>query len=197
VPAAVRWGRQLEVAVISTSHRVDNAGGGTTGPPDATPARAVANYLAKYLTKALPGQGTAAKHGDSDPHRHHVRRIRTTCRQLGRDPALAELRTAERVEGFGYPSRPSSRSRNYSTTMGALRAERQRHATTPAEATESRAGHESARVQIGVWQYVGQGWRGIGEAGWAESQAAQRLDAADHARQARNAERQQQAGAPG
>ncbi len=197
LPADVRWGNQLAVAIITTSHRADTAEGGTAGTQDATPARAVANYLAKYVTKALPGHGTTGNQGDAEPHRHHLRRIRATCRQLGRDSAFAGLRIAERVEGLGYPSRPSSRSRNYSTTMGALRAERQRHATTPADATERRANQDSASLEIGIWRYVGQGWRGLGEEIWVENQAAQRHEAAGYARQARAAERQQQSGTPG
>jgi len=193
--AVVRWGNQLDVTVITTNQPADTAAG-SAAEQDATAARAVANYLAKYVTKALPGLGTSAQHGDSDPHRRHVRRIRATCRRLGRDPALDELSTAERVEGFGYPSRPLSRSRHYSTTMGALRAERQRHATTPAETTERRADPDSASLQIGIWRYIGQGWRGLGEASWAQTQAEQRLEAAGYARQARATERQQ-TGPPG
>jgi len=195
LPAHVSWGRQLDVTVITTG-----PAGATDGGPDAigdaTAARAVANYLAKYVTKALTDHAHSVDDGNASPYRRHVWRIRRTCRRLGRDPALAELRTGERVDGFGYPSRPSSRSRNYSTTMGALRTERQRHATKPDEATERRADQKRVRVQIGTWRYIGQGWRGLGEAGWVERQAAQRLQAAEHARQARAAERGQQAGTP-
>ncbi len=192
VPAVVRWGSQLDVAVIASSQPEQSTNGDPAAPQDSTPARAVANYLAKYVTKALPGHGIAADHGDNNPHRDHVRQIRRTCRQLGREPDMAELRTRERVEGFGYPSRPSSRSRNYSTTMGALRAERQQHATTRGEAAKRRAERGADTVQIGAWRYVGQGWRGLGEAGWVETKAAQRIEAADHAHQARAAERRNQ-----
>jgi len=180
---------QLDVAVITSSQPEQTTNGDRAAPQDRTPARAVANYLAKYVTKALPAHGIVVDDGVTNPHRDHVRQIRRTCRQLGRDPDLAELRTRERVEGFGYPSRPSSRSRNYSTTMGALRAERQQHATTRGDAAEREVMQDTDTLQIGSWRYVGHGWRGLGEAGWVETKAAQRIEAAEHGRQARAAER--------
>jgi len=189
VPAVVRWGSQLDVVVITSGQPEQATNGDTAAPRDSTPARAVANYLAKYVTKTLSEHGIAADHGDTNPQRRHVRQIRRTCRQLGRDPDLVELRTGERVEGFGYPSRPSSRSRNYSTTMGALRAERQQHATTRGEAAKRRAEQGANTVQIGTWRYAGHGWRGLGEAGWVETRAAQRIEAAAHAHQVRADER--------
>jgi len=189
VLAVVRWGRQLDVAVITSSQPEQTTNGDRAAPQDRTPARAVANYLAKYVTKALPAHGIAVDDGVTNPHRDHVRQIRRTCRHLGRDPDLGELRTRERVEGFGYPSRPSSRSRNYSTTMGALRAERQQHATTRGDAAEREVMQDTDTLQIGSWRYVGHGWRGLGEAGWVETKAAQRIEAAEHGRQARAAER--------
>ncbi len=180
LPKDVVWGSQLDVTVITSSPDAETASPDCTGNQEATAARAVANYLAKYVTNTLPGHQNIVSRGSSDPHRRHVQRIRVTCRQLGQDPALAELRTADRIEGFGYQSRPTSRSRSYSTTMGALRAERQRHATTHAD-TSKRSDEDSGNLKIGIWRYVGGGWHGLGEAGWVESQATQRLDAADHA----------------
>lgn len=191
VPSVVRWGSQLDVAVIASVRPEQTTDGEASALPESTPARAVANYLAKYVTKALPENGITADHGHANPHRRHVRQIRRACRQLGRHPDLAELRTGERVEGFGYPSRPSSRSRNYSTTMGALRVERQRHATTRGAAAKRRAEQGANTVQIGAWRYAGHGWRGLGEAGWVETQAARRIEVAEHALDARAAERQQ------
>ncbi len=142
----------------------------------------------------MPEHGSTVDHGDTNPHHGHVRQIQRTCRQLGRDPALAELRTGERTEGFGYPSRPSSRSRNYSTTMGALRAERQRHATTRGDAAKRYAEQGADTLQIGTWRYAGHGWRGLGEAGWVESKAAQRIEAAENAHHARATERRNPTG---
>jgi len=190
VPVAVdEHGETIALSLIEKNLLLGGEPGDRAALQDSTPARAVANHLAKYVTKALPAHGIAVDDGVTNPHRDHVRQIRRTCRQLGRDPDLAELRTRERVEGFGYPSRPSSRSRNYSTTMGALRAERQQHTTTRGDAAEREVMQDTDTLQIGSWRYVGHGWRGLGEAGWVETKAAQRDEAAEHGRQARAAER--------
>lgn len=193
IPTVVRWGSQLDVAVIGSSQPEQTTNGDPAAPQHSTPARAVANYLAKYVTKALPEHGIVADHGDTNPYRRHVRQIHRTCRQLGRDHDLTVLRTGDRVEGFGYPSRPSSRSRKYSTTMGALRAERQRHAMTDRGAPDADIDQHSG-IRVGLWRYAGHGWRGLGEAGWVGTKAAQRIEAAEHARNARAAERQQPRG---
>jgi len=145
------WGPQSAVRIVTTRD-------GDDGGDDERTVLAVANYLAKYVTKSLPTTpGANAQTATDEPDtvendapswwadaplakaahapapatltaREHWARLAATCLRLGARDDLAHLRLADRTEGVGYPSRPVSRSRAYSTTLGALRAARAAHA---------------------------------------------------------------------
>ncbi|MEU2165799.1 replication initiator [Streptomyces sp. NPDC019208] len=113
------FGRQLDVRTIRTA---DFDGG-----QDLT-ERAVAAYIAKYATKgAETATGTLdrplkflaelAQAQITD----HARRMIRTAWALGARPALADLRLRAWAHMLGFRGHFSTKSRRYSTTLGALR----------------------------------------------------------------------------
>ncbi|MGW0485507.1 replication initiator [Nonomuraea sp. NPDC003214] len=52
----------------------------------------------------------------------------STCLELGKEPDLADLRLADWVHMRGFRGHFSTRSRNYSTALGDIRADREHHA---------------------------------------------------------------------
>ncbi|WP_373421211.1 replication initiator [Mycobacterium shigaense] len=90
------------------------------------PARSVARYLAKYVTKSLAEVGISARRisteaiADLDVS-DHVRAILTTISQLA-DRGLVGI--GRWLHTLGYRGHITSKSRRYSTTMTALREHR-------------------------------------------------------------------------
>jgi hypothetical protein len=129
----VHWGAQVDI------RRIDLDG--------ETNAAQVANYLAKYLTKSVTGNGLldspvrSLGHLARLPLRDHPRRLVEACWRLGSDRAFVEAldaaagRAPGRTVGlirwshaFGFGSHWMTKSRRYSTTFGAVRAVRRRWA---------------------------------------------------------------------
>ncbi|MEU1049993.1 replication initiator [Streptomyces sp. NPDC005897] len=118
-PHTFTFGRQLDVRTIRS---VDFDGG------QALTDRAVAAYIAKYATK---GAETATGTLDR-PIRflaelaqaritEHARRMIRTAWSLGARPELADLRLRAWAHMLGFRGHFSTKSRRYSTTLGALR----------------------------------------------------------------------------
>jgi hypothetical protein len=93
----------------------------------------VAAYVAKYATKAAECTGTidrritAADRLAELPIREHARRLITECFRLGKLLELGSLRLAAWAHMLGFRGHFSTKSRAYSTTFSALRAERIQH----------------------------------------------------------------------
>jgi hypothetical protein len=107
--ALVRFGPQTDVRVVRS------------GTETALSRQAVANYIAKYVTKAvgIPGMpATRVRHPSELPSlrcsAHHKRMIETAL-------ALGYGRYAHQ---FGYGGHPITKSRRYSVTFGYVRRER-------------------------------------------------------------------------
>ncbi|WHM31775.1 replication initiation protein [Streptomyces sp. BPPL-273] len=118
-PHTFTFGRQLDVRTIRSA---DFDGG------QALTDRAVAAYIAKYATK---GAETATGTLDR-PIRflaelaqaritEHARRMIRTAWALGARPELADLRLRAWAHMLGFRGHFSTKSRRYSTTLGALR----------------------------------------------------------------------------
>lgn len=113
------FGRQLDVRTIRTA---DFDGG------QELTERAVAAYIAKYATKgAETATGTLdrplkflAELAQAQITDHARRMIRTSW-ALGARPALADLRLRAWAHMLGFRGHFSTKSRRYSTTLGALR----------------------------------------------------------------------------
>ena len=174
----ISWGTQSDISIIARASACDGAD--CAGKSD----RAIANYVAKYVTKGLPGSRRSGGPADADAYRCHLARIADTCRELFRRPGLADLNLDRRIEA----SWPTSRSRSYSTTMGALRRERSRHAAARSEPLTADAAPDDVIIDA-EWRYAGRGWRNDGEAGYIAQRAEQRLDAIGYAAQDRARER--------
>jgi hypothetical protein len=110
------WGREHDIRPVTT-----------TG--DVTDSK-VAAYVAKYATKAAECTGTidrritAADRLADLPIREHARRLIAECLRLGGLPEFSSLRLAAWAHMLGFRGHFSTKSRAYSTTFSALRAER-------------------------------------------------------------------------
>lgn len=139
---ALRWGAQVD------ARRLHADGDG----PDND---AVAAYVAKYVTKGASETGAGLDHPlttwaeiESAAVSDHVRTLIRTCWRLSGLPEYEPLRLRAWAHTLGYRGHILTKSRAYSTTYEALRAERAHHlghADLPDAITERQ------------WRYVGSG----------------------------------------
>ncbi|MEU2284663.1 replication initiator [Streptomyces sp. NPDC013178] len=138
----LRWGEQIDARPL-------HANG--DGPDD----DAVAAYVAKYVTKGASETGAGLDHPlttwadiATAPVRTHVRTLMRTCWRLGGLPEYEPLRLRAWTHTLGYRGHILTKSRAYSTTYAALRAERAHH-----------HGHDDTPDSITErhWRYVGSG----------------------------------------
>jgi hypothetical protein len=171
----VRWGEQLDICNITTGD--DQAG--------ELSAEQVAGYIAKYATKATEsfGAGLDRRIGADDLERldqlpAHVAELVRACWELGGRPELGQLRLRAWAHMLGFGGHWSTKSRRYSTTMGALRRARVAFAKRrrardgiPLDAF-GRAEDDQAVVVVASWSFVGAGYATEGERWLALSAAA-------------------------
>jgi hypothetical protein len=151
-----QWGTQLDVRRITMDGDLTE--------------QAVAAYIAKYATKAAECVGTLDRriqlldNLDALPIREHARQLIAACMRLGNQPGLADLRLAQWAHMLGFRGHFSTKSRRYSTTLGALRAAREEHMRTE-EITTGRLPlfDEDTVLVIAHWEYAGQG-QSLGDA---------------------------------
>jgi hypothetical protein len=170
-----RWGDQLDVRNIT---RADDQGGELS-------AEQVAGYIAKYATKATESFGAGLdRRIDADDLDHldslpaHVAALVRACWELGARPELAGLRLRPWAHMLGFGGHWSTKSRRYSTTMGALRRARVAFAKRrrardgiPLDAW-GRPEDDQAVIVIATWSYVASGYVTEGERWLALSAAA-------------------------
>jgi hypothetical protein len=113
----LRFGSQIDAQPLDASE--------DAAAPSST--RRVAGYLAKYVTKSVSDFGVAS--GRLAPHiiddldvSDHIKRLLHTTVRLAADTDRPEM--VLWLHTLGYRGHVSSKSRSYSTTMGALRATR-------------------------------------------------------------------------
>ncbi|MFJ2256858.1 replication initiator [Streptomyces sp. NPDC087844] len=113
---ALRWGTQIDTRPLHA-----------TGPDD----DAVAAYVAKYVTKGASETGAGTDYRITTwsdigaAHvTNHVRALMRTCWRLGGLPEYELLRLRSWTHTLGYRGHILTKSRAYSTTYAALRAER-------------------------------------------------------------------------
>src|SRR5215813_6789743 len=110
------WGRELDTRPITAMGELTD--------------RRVAAYVAKYATKAAECTGTLDRRVTSAdrladlPIREHSRRLIAECLRLSKLPDLEGLRLAAWAHMLGFRGHFSTKSRTYSITFGALRADR-------------------------------------------------------------------------
>ncbi|MEU0520778.1 replication initiator [Streptosporangium sp. NPDC006007] len=151
------WGEQVDVQHI--------APGELDG--DELTEQKVAGYIAKYATKAAESSGTLDRRiRAADLSRlveqgatEHAARLIRTAWELGNPhthPGLLHLRLRKWAHMLGFRGHFSTRSRAYSTTMGALRQARTdyRQAQLAADGLPD----PDATLVLGHWRFAGQGY---------------------------------------
>ncbi|MFI6659094.1 replication initiator protein RepSA [Streptomyces sp. NPDC050523] len=160
----LRWGSQVDVQPI-----------GALGHEELT-EQAVASYVAKYATKAAETTGTAdhrigeLAELDKLPLPAHTRRLIEACWDL--DSAYPERLLARWAHMLGFRGHFSTKSRRYSTTLGALRQVRAdyraRQERRERGLFEDLDDSEGSTLVLAHWTYAGQGHT-PGESWLAES----------------------------
>jgi hypothetical protein len=173
VTLIARWGEQLDVRHITE-----------TGDEAELSSEQVAGYIAKYATKATEALGVTLDHrigeaeiDDLDVPAHVAELVRA-CFELGNRPSLAPLRLRKWAHMLGFGGHFSTKSRRYSTTLGALRRarvayaiRRRRGSALPLDAW-GRPEDDQAVIVVASWHYLGRGYQSTGEAWLAASAAA-------------------------
>jgi hypothetical protein len=173
VTLIARWGEQLDVRHITEA-----------GDDQELSAEQVAGYIAKYATKATEALGVTLDHrlGEGELEELdmpvHVVELVRSCFELGSRPSLARLRLREWAHMLGFGGHFSTKSRRYSTTLGALRrarvtyaTRRRRGDTLPLDAW-GRPEDDQALIVVASWSYLGSGYQTTGEAWLAASASA-------------------------
>jgi hypothetical protein len=173
VTLVARWGEQLDVRQITEA-----------GDEEELSAEQVAGYVAKYATKATEALGVTLDHRLGEVELEdldlpaHVAELVWACWELGSRPGLRELRLRKWAHMLGFGGHFSTKSRRYSTTLGALRRARVAYAirrrrgnAVPLDAW-GRPEDDQAVIVVASWTYVGRGYQTTGEAWLAASAAA-------------------------
>ncbi|MGP3930467.1 replication initiator [Nonomuraea sp. KM88] len=151
------WGRQVDVKAIHT--------GDLNGDLS---EQAVAAYIAKYATKSAETSGTLDRriqpHDLARLHEHgatqHAARLIRTAWTLGsptRHPDLQHLKLRKWAHMLGFRGHFSTRSRAYSTTLGAIRNERADYRRAQFLDARPDLAEESTLV-LAHWSFAGQGY---------------------------------------
>jgi hypothetical protein len=161
----LRFGEQLDTQTVN---------GGATGA--LTPEHA-ARYIAKYATKSAEDFGLGDRRispetlpllGVSD----HMDRLVRLAWQLGEHTAYYGLRRW--VHMLGFRGHFTSKSRRYSTTLGAIRGERRAYRQHQAaeHARELSPAERDTTLVVARWEFAGLGYLTSGDAALALSAAA-------------------------
>ncbi|MER5432927.1 replication initiator protein RepSA [Streptomyces sp. NPDC002588] len=149
----LRWGAQLDVQPI-----------GAFGDGEEITEQAVASYVAKYATKAAETTGTVDRRiGNKEvlillDVPEHPRRLISACLDL--HPLYPERKLRDWAHMLGFRGHFSTKSRRYSTTLGALRqvradyrAQQQREALGLPDPDAP----EATTLTLAHWSYAGHG----------------------------------------
>jgi hypothetical protein len=179
VTMTARWGEQLDVRHITEVGDDDRE----------LSAEQVAGYVAKYATKSTEALGVTLDHRIGEAELEdldlpaHVAELVRACWELGARPSLRSLRLRKWAHMLGFGGHFSSKSRRYSTTLGALRRARVNYAirrrrgdTLPLDVW-GRPEDGQAVIVLATWSYVGCGYQTTGEAWLAASAAARAREA--------------------
>jgi hypothetical protein len=141
------WGREIDTRPVTTTRELTDS--------------KVSAYVAKYATKAAECTGTldrrisAADQIDALPIRDHARRHIAECIRLSKLPGLEHLRLAAWAHMLGFGGHFSTKSRAYSTTLGALRADRAAYQREQAIAAGLLPDVGDAAIVVTDWHFAG------------------------------------------
>lgn len=131
-PRTVRFGAQVDAQPLTPETIVTPSDSdGNAVPASRVSPRRVAGYLAKYVTKSLADFGISARRLSTEAIAEldvseHIRTILTTISDLSQRAHNLGINTLTGIgrwlHALGYRGHITTKSRRYSTTMGALRA---------------------------------------------------------------------------
>lgn len=152
----LRFGSQIDVKVVTSANPSQRS--------DRKSSRGVSSYLAKYVTKSVADSGISARrlspcNIETLDVSEHVGRILRTMVNLSENDTYADI--AGWLHTLGYRGHIVSKSRNFSTTMTALRTRR-------SDWKKSQDGrHKVARPleydEETVWEFERTGHANLGE----------------------------------
>jgi hypothetical protein len=173
----LRFGEQLDTQTVN---------GRPTG--ELTPEHA-ARYIAKYATKSAEDFGLGDRRISPETLplldvNDHVDRLVRTAWQLGEHPAYDGLRRW--VHMIGFRGHFASKSRRYSTTLGAIRGERRTYRQRQAaeHTRELLSDEQDTTLVVARWEFAGVGYLTSGDAALALSAAARAREQRQAAREA-------------
>lgn len=149
----LQFGEQLDIKCIS--------GACTVGADTDIHNRRVAGYLAKYVTKSVTDLGLDARRLseegiDQIDVTDHVRRILNTIVSVAREDRYQEM--VLWLHTLGFRGHVTSKSRQFSTTMKALRDQRAAWRREQAD-----PGSEGVTVQPLMWEFDRSGYENVGD----------------------------------
>jgi hypothetical protein len=171
----LRFGEQIDIQTVNS---------GPTG--ELTPEHA-ARYIAKYATKS-------AEHFGLGHHRitpealplldvtDHVNHLVRVAWQLGEHPAYQGVRRW--VHMIGFRGHFASKSRRYSTTLGAIRGERRAYRQQQAAEHARELLDDDTILVVSHWEFTGLGYLTTGDTTLALSAAARAREQRQAARDA-------------
>jgi hypothetical protein len=171
----LRFGTQLDTQTVN---------GGPAG--ELTPEHA-ARYIAKYATKSADDFGLGERRITPEvlpllDIPNHVDQLVRVAWQLGEHPAYDGLRRW--VHMLGFRGHFASKSRRYSTTLGALRRERRTYRQRQAAEHVRELLDEDTTLVVSHWEFAGVGYLTPGDITLALSAAARAREQRQAARDA-------------
>jgi hypothetical protein len=172
----LRFGTQTDIRAIQQA-------GGLPGTGMDLPARAVANYIAKYATKTISAPGLPARPVRSAADiaalacGQHYRQLIAAAWALGKHPAAGQLGLNRWTHTLGYRGHFLTKSRHYSVTFAALRRARIdycRAQRRPGGDLDpwGRAFDDRIVLMVSTWEYAGTGHASTAERALALAAAA-------------------------
>ena len=171
----LRFGPQTDVQPLQTT--LDTTDRTDGQEPARLSGRRVAAYLAKYVTKSVADFGLGARRISDQaiselPVNDHIRRILQAIVEVAELPDHHAMVTW--LHTLGYRGHITSKTRQYSTTMGALLAHREawRQQQHPAEAGDNGEDAGTDHNAPSEWRFAGYGHANYGDRLLAISAAA-------------------------
>ncbi|MGH3965392.1 MAG: replication initiator [Pseudonocardiaceae bacterium] len=173
----LRFGEQTDIQPING------------GPAGELTAERAADYIAKYATKSADDFGLGDRRITLETLplldvSDHVTRLVQTCWQLGEHETYNGL--SRWLHMLGFRGHFASKSRRYSTTLGAIRGERRAYRQRQAaeHARELLPDEQDTTLVVSHWEFIGVGYLTTGDAALALSAAARAREQRQAAREA-------------